>query len=228
MPPYRRNLPIPSVQRLPSYLRLLTELRARGEQVVSCTRIAEEFGQLSVQVRKDLAITGVSGRPKVGYRVTDLIDAIEAFLGWNKPTLAFLVGAGNLGSAILNYAGFSAHGLKIIDVFDSNSALYGKIINNRQVRSFNELVERARYLKETEGIQIDMGVITVPARSAQKVADRLVGIGVRAIWNYAPVLLELPQNVVCENVKLSESFAVLTNRMKNREEHLAQEEKLAD
>ena len=214
----RQNLPIPSVQRLPSYLRLLMEIRARGESVVSCTRIAEEFGQLSVQVRKDLAITGVSGRPKVGYRVDELIEAIEKFLGWDRETVAFLVGVGNLGAAILNYPGFSAHGLKIVEIFDSNPTLYGKIVNGRQIRPFNELLERARLLKETQSLAVEIGVITVPARAAQKVADRLVAAGVKAIWNYAPVQLELPQDVVCENVKLSESFAVLTNRMKTRRE----------
>ena len=209
-----RNLPTPSVQRLPSYLRLLKEIQARGENVVSCTRIADEFGQLSVQVRKDLAITGVSGRPKVGYRIDELIAAIERFLGWDVKTNAFLVGVGNLGSAILNYAGFVEHGLKIVGVFDANPNLFGKVINERTIRPFATIVERAAELKK-KGINVDMGVVTVPARAAQDVADRLVQIGVRAIWNYAPAQLELPENVVCENVKLSESFAVLTNRMRS-------------
>ncbi len=208
-----RNLPTPSVQRLPSYLRLLKEIQARGENVVSCTRIADEFGQLSVQVRKDLAITGVSGRPKVGYRIDELIAAIERFLGWDVKTNAFLVGVGNLGSAILNYAGFVEHGLKIVGVFDANPNLFGKVINERTIRPFATIVERATELKK-KGINVDMGVVTVPARAAQDVADRLVQIGVRAIWNYAPAQLELPENVVCENVKLSESFAVLTNRLR--------------
>lgn len=209
-----RNLPTPSVQRLPNYLRLLKEIQTRGENVVSCTRIADEFGQLSVQVRKDLAITGVSGRPKVGYRIDELINAIERFLGWDVKTNAFLVGVGNLGSAILNYAGFVEHGLQIVGVFDANPELFGKVINERTIRPFTTIVERAAELKK-KGINVDMGVITVPARAAQNVADRLVQIGVRAIWNYAPAQLELPENVVCENVKLSESFAVLTNRMRS-------------
>ena len=209
-----RNLPTPSVQRLPNYLRLLKEIQARGENVVSCTRIADEFGQLSVQVRKDLAITGVSGRPKVGYRIDELINAIERFLGWDVKTNAFLVGVGNLGSAILNYAGFVEHGLQIVGVFDANPELFGKVINERTIRPFAMIVERAAELKK-KGINVDMGVITVPACAAQNVADRLVQIGVRAIWNYAPAQLELPENVVCENVKLSESFAVLTNRMRS-------------
>ena len=211
-----RNLPIPSIQRLPSYLRLLEEARDRGERVVSCTRIAEELGQLSVQVRKDLAITGVTGRPKVGYRVEELIAAIQSFLGWNEKTNAFLVGVGNLGSAILNYDGFAARGLNVVGVFDSNPAILGKKVKGHKVFAFDEMVDCANALKKEYGIEIEMGVITVPARSAQLVANRLVQIGARAIWNYAPTVLELPDNVVCENVKLSESFAVLTNRMRNQ------------
>jgi redox-sensing transcriptional repressor len=211
-----RNLPTPSVQRLPVYLRLLKEARRRGDDVVSCTRIAEEFGQRSVQVRKDLAITGVSGRPKVGYRVDELIEAIESFLGWDVKTTAFLVGVGNLGRAILNYEGFVAHGLDVVAAFDANPALFGQEINGRVVRPLDQIASTAAQLRE-EGRIVEMGVVTVPARAAQPVADKLVEIGVRAIWNYAPVRLDLPSDVVYEEVKLSASFAVLTNRLRRRD-----------
>ncbi|MBQ9874695.1 MAG: redox-sensing transcriptional repressor Rex [Thermoguttaceae bacterium] len=210
-----KNLPAPSIRRLPSYLRLLEAAKARGERVVSCTRIAEELGRLSVQVRKDLAVTGVAGRPKVGYRVDELIEAIQAFLGWNRKTNAFLVGCGNLGSAILNYDGFAARGLNIVGVFDSNPTIVGKKIKGRKVFAFDDMLDCAKALKSLYGVEIEMGVITVPARAAQTVANSLIKVGVRAIWNYAPAVLELPEGVVCENVKLSESFAVLTNKMRN-------------
>ena len=211
-----RYLPTPSVQRLPVYLRLLKEARRRGDDVVSCTRIAEEFGQLSVQVRKDLAITGVSGRPKVGYRVDELIEAIESFLGWNVKTTAFLVGAGNLGRAILNYEGFVEHGLDVVAAFDANPELFGTTINGRVVHPIDEIAERAAEVRR-QGRTVEMGVVTVPARAAQSVADKLVAIGVRAIWNYAPIRLDLPNDVVYEDVKLSASFAVLTNRLRRRD-----------
>ena len=211
-----RNLPTPSVQRLPVYLRLLKEARNRGDDVVSCTRIAEEFGQRSVQVRKDLAITGVSGRPKVGYRVDELIEAIERFLGWDVKTTAFLVGAGNLGRAILNYEGFVEHGLDVAAAFDANPELFGQEINGRVVRPFDQIASTAAQLRQ-EGRVVEMGIVTVPARAAQPVADKLVEIGVRAIWNYAPVRLDLPSDVVYEEVKLSASFAVLTNRLRRRD-----------
>ena len=206
----------PSIRRLPSYLRLLKEAQARGETVVSCTRIAEEFGQLSVQVRKDLAITGVTGRPKVGYRIDELVEAIERFLGWDLKTRAFLVGCGNLGSAILNYAGFAAHGLEIVGVFDANPHLIGTTINGHAIESVDAMVSRAAALQDSRA-RIDMGIVTAPAFAAQSVADRLVEVGVRAIWNYSPAKLELPSSIVVENVKLSESFAVLTNRLLARD-----------
>ncbi len=224
MPTHSRNLPTPSVQRLPSYLRFLKEAQARGERVTSCTRIAEEFGQLSVQVRKDLAITGISGRPKVGYRIDELVESIERFLGWNLKTLAFLVGVGNLGAAILNYEGFVSHGLEIVGIFDANPALWGKELKKGRICSPDEMETRAQEIRDACGRNVDMGVITVPAVAAQSVANQLVKVGVRAIWNYAPAQLELPANVVCENVKLSESFAVLTNRMRMRDLAAAREQ----
>jgi len=202
-----KNYPIPSIQRLPVYLRFLKEQRQKGETGVSCTHIAEELGQLSVQVRKDLAITGISGRPKVGYKIPDLIKAIEVFLGWNTTTRAFLIGAGSLGSAILGYQGFRSFGLEMIAAFDIDPDKIGKMIRDCRVYPFDELTVMARDL------QIDIGILTVPARAAQEIANLLVEAGVRGIWNYTPVRLELPERVVCEQVKLSESFAVLSRAM---------------
>ena len=204
-----RNFPLPSIQRLPVYLRFLKEQRDRGELVMSCTRIAEEFGQLSVQVRKDLAITGIIGRPKVGYKVIELIDAIEDFLGWNSKMIACLVGAGSLGKAILGYGGFVEHGLDIRCAFDVAPNVVGTRIHGRPVYDISEL--------ETIGNRhpFALGILTVSATAAQRVANALLGVGVRAFWNYTPTQLELPPGVICENVKLSASFAVLSRRMKN-------------
>ncbi|HBT77890.1 MAG TPA: redox-sensing transcriptional repressor Rex [Planctomycetaceae bacterium] len=207
-----KSFPIPSVQRLPVYLRFLKEQRQRGEIVVSCTRIAEEFGQLSVQVRKDLAITGISGRPKVGYRVIELIDAIEEFLGWNVKTDAYLVGAGSLGSAILGYDGFVEHGLNIVAAFDSSPHKVGQIIHHCPVHAVKSMLEMGK----ARQAPVEIGIVTVPAGVAQEIANQLVDLGVRAIWNYTPTRLDLPDEIVCEDVKLSASFAVLSSRLKKR------------
>ena len=207
MSEFVKNYPIPSIQRLPVYLRFLKELRYTGETGVSCTQIAEELGQLSVQVRKDLAITGITGRPKVGYRIDDLINAIEVFLGWNRSTRAFLVGAGSLGSAILGYKGFSSFGLEVVAAFDVAPAKLGKTIHDCPVYHIDRIIDMGRDHK------IDIGILTVPAQAARRVANLLVDVGVRGIWNYTPVRLELPEHVVCEQVKLSESFAVLSRAL---------------
>lgn len=205
-----KSFPLPSIQRLPVYLRFLKEQRVRGELLVSCTRIAEEFGQLSVQVRKDLSITGITGRPKVGYRVNELIDAIEEFLGWNNKTDAFLVGAGSLGSAILGYDGFVEHGLNIVAAFDVDPEKIGRTIHRCKIHDLKAMVEFS------QGRKIDIGIITVPSAAAQEVASLLLQVGVQGIWNYTPVRLDLPPEVVCEEVKLSASFAVLSSRLKKR------------
>jgi redox-sensing transcriptional repressor len=202
--------PIPSVQRLPVYLRFLKELRNRGETLVSCTQIAEAFGQLSVQVRKDLAITGIAGRPKIGYKTGELIDAVEEFLGWNKKINAFLVGAGSLGSAILGYDGFVEHGLNIVAAFDTDKAKIGKFIRQCPVFDVQQMIELGQQSN------IEVGILTLPSPAAQGVANLLVQIGVRGIWNYTPVHLDVPQEIVCEEVKLSASFAVLSSRLKKR------------
>ena len=209
--PSVKSFPIPSIQRLPVYLRFLKEQRGRGETQISCTRIAEEFGQLSVQVRKDLAITGISGRPKIGYRVDELIEAIELFLGWDKTISAFLVGAGSLGSAILGYGGFVEHGLRIVAAFDTDPQKIGQTIHHCPVYDLKELLEQGR------NQQIELGILTVPASATAETARLLFQIGIRGIWNYTPVRLDVPPNVVCENTQLSASYAVLSSRLKKND-----------
>ncbi|MDR0337668.1 MAG: redox-sensing transcriptional repressor Rex [Planctomycetaceae bacterium] len=203
-----KSFPIPSIQRLPVYLRFLKEQRNRGNILISCTQIAEEFGQLSVQVRKDLAITGIAGRPKIGYRTNELIDAIENFLGWNRKIKAFLIGAGSLGSAILGYEGFVEHGLHIVAAFDVDPEKIGRAIHQCPVFDFQKMLE----MGQNAGIEI--GILTVPSAAAQEAANILVQIGVQGIWNYTPIRLDIPQEIVCEEVKLSASFAVLSSRLK--------------
>ncbi|MDR3197599.1 MAG: redox-sensing transcriptional repressor Rex [Planctomycetaceae bacterium] len=203
-----KSFPIPSIQRLPVYLRFLKEQRNRGNVLISCTQIAEEFGQLSVQVRKDLAITGISGRPKIGYRTKELIDAIESFLGWNREIKAFLIGAGSLGSAILGYAGFVEHGLRIVAAFDVDPVKIGHHIHQCPIFDFRQMYG----MGQNAGIEI--GILTVPSAAAQEAADILVQIGVQGIWNYTPIRLDIPQEIICEEVKLSASFALLSSRLK--------------
>lgn len=213
---YKKGYPSPSLQRLPLYLRQLKQYQREGVEKASCTRIAQDLGLISVQVRKDLSMTGIAGRPKVGYNIDELINRIESFLGWDKQRKAVLVGAGALGGAILGYAGFVEHGLSICAAFDVDKNKIGTSIRSCPVYSLDDLE------KFVEQNQIVIGIITVPQSVAQLVTDKMVKAGIRAIWNYSPVRLNVPSNVVCETVQLSSSFAVLSSKVKNM---LAEERK---
>lgn len=215
----KKGYPSPSLQRLPLYLRQLKQYQREGVEKASCTRIAQDLGLISVQVRKDLSMTGIAGRPKVGYSVDELISRIESFLGWDKKRKAVLVGAGALGGAILGYAGFVEHGLSICAAFDVDRNKIGTSIRSCPVYSLDDL--------ETfvEQNQIVIGIITVPQSVAQLVTDKMVKAGIRAIWNYSPVRLSVPSNVVCETVQLSSSFAVLSSKVKSM---LAEERKTGE
>ena len=202
-----RAVPVPSLRRLPAYLRILKQLQKTGERAVSCTYLAEKLGQDATQVRKDLAYTGVSGRPKVGYELDVLVTAIEHFLGWDNVTDAFLAGAGYLGSALLGYQGFMDHGLHIVAAFDSDPRKIGTEIYGRDVLAVGKLPDLSRRM------HIRIGIITVPAAAAQHVADLMIKGGIRAIWNFAPVHLTAPDNILIENEHLSASLAVISQRL---------------
>lgn len=206
-PDSAKNYPVPSVRRLPLYLRLLRQLNARGTRHVSCTHIAERLSLGTVQVRKDLAMTGIVGRPKVGYPLPELIDAIETFLGWKEATPAILVGIGSLGSAILGYEDFRSHGLDIVAALDADPRKIGQFVHGRQVLPLDELPRRAA---ETAA---RIGIVTVPAAAAQDVTNRFLRAGIRAIWNFSPATLEVPQGVIVENVRFVDSLAVLSQRL---------------
>jgi len=205
-----KGYPAPSVRRLPLYLHYLRDLRGSGRESVSCTHIARDLGLISVQVRKDLAITGIVGRPKTGYELPALIRAIEEFLGWNTRCDAFLVGAGCLGSALLGYEGFIENGLNIVAAFDKNPAKVGNVIHGKEVFSLDKLKPLA------ERMHVQIGILAVPGHAAQEATELVLNGGIIAIWNYSPVRLEIPaEGVICEDVRLSSSLALLTSRLKS-------------
>ena len=203
-----KAVPRPSLRRLPEYLQLLREFRYDGREQVSCTQLALALRQDPTQVRKDLSFTGIVGKPRVGYRVSELISAIETFLGWDSCTDAFLIGVGNLGRAVLGYRGFKDCGLNIVAAFDVDPLKVGTQLHGRPVLPPTKLVETARRL----GVRI--GVITVPAPAAQMVADLLVQGGVKAIWNFAPVRLHVPDEIIVENELLAAGLAVISRRLR--------------
>jgi redox-sensing transcriptional repressor len=200
-------IPEPSLRRLPKYHHFLVELRERGIHEVSCTTIGEALNLLPIQVRKDLQYTGIVGRPKVGFQLAELIQAIETFLGWDNTNDAFLVGAGNLGSALLGYERFEKFGLSIVAAFDNNPNIVGTSIHKKLVLPMEKLVDLAQRMA------IHIGIITTPAAAAQQAADQLVKAGVRAIWNFAPTTLNVPPNVILQNEDLYNSLAALSCRL---------------
>ena len=202
-----KTAPLPSVRRLPSYLRLLNELQARGRDVVSCTHIADDLGLVSVQVRKDLAITGIVGKPKIGYQIPELMAAIETFLGWNNVKDAFLIGAGSLGAALLGYEGFKEFHLNVLAGFDVDPAKIGTQIHGKDIFPMERLPNLVKRM------HVLIGILAVPAVAAQNAADIMVRSGMRAIWNYTSVQLRVPDIVVVEDVKLAASLAVLSSRL---------------
>jgi redox-sensing transcriptional repressor len=207
LPDTVKTVPEPTLKRLPLYHRFLKEWQQTGKESVSCTDIGAELRLDPTQVRKDLEAAGVSGRPRIGYGVASIIEGIETFLGWKKVNEAFLVGAGSMGAALLGYRKFEECGLKIVAAFDADPAKIGRQIHGKHVlalRRLRGLVERMHVL---------IGIITVPAAEAQSVTDQLVAGGIRAIWNFAPVQLRVPPQIIIHNEDLYVSLASLSQKL---------------
>ena len=204
-----RKAGLPCVKRMPAYLQLLRVLQAQGQEHVSGTVLANAHQLESVVVRKDLAMTGAGGKPRIGFPIMELITAIERFLGWDSQTKAVLVGVGSLGTALLGYHGFQDFGLRFVGAFDSNPKLVGRWIHGRKVQSLDQFIPFVR-----RG-EIALGVLTVPTSGAQKAADLMVQAGVKGIWNFTGMKLELPHDVVVQNEDLAEGLAVLSHRIRN-------------
>lgn len=201
------SAPLPSVRRLPLYLTVLEEFEREGKEWISTTDFSEVLFLKPIQVRKDLAHTGIIGKPKKGFKVDELIETINSFLGWNNLTDAFLVGAGALGSALLGYTGFQHHGLNIISAFDVSPSVIGKTIHGKKVLPIDQMKELAQRM------HVKLGVITVPSEGAQEAADKLVEAGISGIWNFSPVKLHVPENVVVQREDLSSGLAVLSVKL---------------
>jgi redox-sensing transcriptional repressor len=204
--------PEPTIRRLPKYLHYLKVLQQNNITSISSTKIAKELGLDATQVRKDIEATSLVGKPKTGYDVNELITAIMEHLNWNNTTDAFLAGAGNLGAALVGYQTFKNYGLNIIAAFDNDELKIGRELFGVQVLDIRKMTELAQRM------HIHVGIITVPAPFAQKVADDMVEGGIRAIWNFAPTKITVPDKIVIENAQLSLSLAVLSRKLREKYE----------
>ncbi len=200
-------IPILTLKRLPQYLEVLYQFKKAGLKMVSATKIAIFTDVHMTQVRKDLAYTGVTGVPKIGHNIEELINAIELCLNWNDTSSCFLVGVGHLGTALLGYKALQGKGLKIVAAFDTNPEIVNTTINNIPIYNMDKFHNLAKRL------HIHIGIITVPNESAQEIADLMIANGIVAIWNFSAVKLHTTEEIIVENVDMSASLAVLSRRL---------------
>lgn len=191
------------LKRLPGYLAYLKSLPEDAPTHISATALANALGMGEVQVRKDLAMVSDGGRPKIGYQKDALIDDIEQFLGYDNTTDAVLIGAGKLGLALMAYSGFEEYGLNIHAAFDVEPKM-DKTDDGQPIYPISRLEHFCKVHK------VLMGIITVPAASAQEAANRLIACGVKAIWNFAPTHLDVPPHILVQNENMATSLAVLS------------------
>lgn len=191
------QIPKKVIKRLSLYLRLLRNLEMNKVSTVSSQALAESLGFTSAQVRKDLAYFGQFGTPGVGYSVSDLLRNLERILGTDREVRVAIIGAGNLGSALMSYGGFSRHGVRIVMAFDTDIHKIGTERGGVWIFSMDSLEERL------QAAQIDIAILTVPADVAQSVADRVVAAGVSGILNFVPVHLRVPPHVRVQYVDLA-------------------------
>lgn len=212
------------IKRLPRYYRYLGELRKKDVIRISSKELSEKMNVTASQIRQDLNNFGGFGQQGYGYNVEYLYAEIGKILGLDKDHEVIIIGAGNLGQAIANYADFARRGFTITAIFDVKPELLGKEINHVKIRPMSELKE---YILQKKP---EIVALTIPKEQATAVANDVVAWGVKAIWNFAPTELRLPSDVVVENVHLTESlmrlsYNIRANRIKNEGGDKATEEK---
>ena len=201
------RVPEPTLRRLPWYLSTVKLLREKGEQYVSSTQISNDINVDASQIAKDLSYVKVSGRTRVGYEIEELIQALESFLGFTNMHKAFLFGAGSLGRALLGDSGLHQFGLEIVAAFDVNPALVGTEVGGVPIFHTRDFVRKMAELR------VDIGVLTVPISIAQQVTDEMVAGGIKAVWNFTPFRIRVPEHIVVQNTSLYAHLAVMFNRL---------------
>lgn len=205
-----QNISKAIIKRLPRYYRYLEDLLAEGVERISSQELSERMGVTASQIRQDLNHFGGFGQQGYGYKVLYLYEEIGKIMGLDRIKRIIMIGAGNLGHAIANYANYKKRGFFIEAIFDKDPEKIGKEVQGLVVRDIDTLEDYIRLNP------VDIATITIPREQAVLVADRLVKAGVKGIWNYAHVDLDVPDDVCVENVHLSESLMSLSYRIKNQ------------
>ena len=206
----KSTIPVQTLRRIPYYHQILSELEQKGERFVSSKYLAHFFHVDDTQVRKDVSVIGYKGKPKSGYSVSGLKQAIGDFLGINTQNTAILIGAGKLGSALIEYPGLSEYGLNLVAVFDSDPEKTGKRIGDFSIQPLERLG------KVVQNFDVGIAIITVPKEAAQGVCDLVVEQEIKAIWNFAPTQLSAPADVTIRNENMAVGLALLSHYLKKR------------
>ncbi|MDU4890523.1 MAG: redox-sensing transcriptional repressor Rex [Clostridium sp.] len=208
----KRSISMAVIKRLPKYYRYLRELDKNDVDRISSKELSEKIGFTASQIRQDLNCFGDFGQQGYGYNVKDLLYQISVILGLNKAYNTVIIGAGNIGQAIANYTTFDKMSFNLKGIFDLNVKLIGLKIRDIEIKDMDEL---EGFLQEEE---IDIAIICVPKSRAQGVVDMVTNKGVKAIWNFAPIDLKVADDVIVENVHLSESLMTLSYLINERNE----------
>lgn len=201
------KVPEPTLRRLPWYLSNIKLMKEKGEQYVSSTQISKEINIDASQIAKDLSYVNISGRTRVGYNIDVLIEVLESFLGFTNMHKAFLFGVGSLGAALLRDSGLHHFGLEIVAAFDVNPELVGKDLNGIPIFHSDDFEAK---MKEYD---VNIGVLTVPINIAQEITNKMVDGGIKAVWNFTPFRIRVPENIVVQNTSLYAHLAVMFNRL---------------
>ena len=201
------KVPEPTLRRLPWYLSNIKLMKEKGEQYVFSTQISKEINIDASQIAKDLSYVNISGRTRVGYNIDALIEVLESFLGFTNMHKAFLFGVGSLGAALLRDSGLHHFGLEIVAAFDVNPELVGKDLNGIPIFHSDDFEAK---MKEYD---VNIGVLTVPINIAQEITDKMVDGGIKAVWNFTPFRIRVPENIVVQNTSLYAHLAVMFNRL---------------
>jgi len=199
-----------TVRRLSLYLRFLDDFEGQGVETVSSDALAQRGGTTSAQVRKDLSFFGSFGKRGLGYYVPELAQRLRQILGLGRRYRVAMIGAGKIGSALVQYRGFTQRGFDIVAIFDNDPAKIGTQWNGLTVLPIDRLEQ------EFKAQQVDMAVLVTPGDAAQAVAERVVAQGVKAILNFAPVQLNVPDDVVVKTVNLALELETLSYALTNR------------
>ncbi len=199
-----KKIPEGAISRLFVYLRELTELTKLNIRTISSAELGERTNLNDAQVRKDLGYFGQFGVSGAGYNTEELKTALEKILGKDKIWNVAVVGAGHLGSALLNYPGFKERGLNIVAAFDADARKIGKRVKDVTIQSIDELPKAIQEKK------VSIGIIAVPAKDAQEVAGKLIKAGIKCILNFAPAALIVPESVKVKDVDLSRELETLS------------------